>query len=164
MPKEIPDVSRISTPNRIVSGDVTDEYLRTATPGQGLITYDDSYDISIHQAEVSFSKWLYGTFGGDIKLLNEVNAQMIKTADYFWNNKLWDLKTATTEKAANSAIRHGLQQIRDNPGGIFLDYRGRNIDLDVLASVIEKRLRWRKDTSAVDIMIILDNGIRVWRY
>lgn len=164
MPKEMPDVSRISAPTRVVSGDVTDEYLRTATPGQGLITYDASYDISIHQAEVSFSKWLYDTFGGDIKLLNEVNAQMIKTADYFWNNKLWDLKTATTEKAANSAIRHGLQQIRDNPGGIFLDYRGKNIDLDVLASVIEKRLRWRKDTSAVDIMIILDNGIRVWRY
>ena len=162
--KGIPDVSKISVPTKAASGDVTDEYLRSARPGKGEVVYDAGYDMSLHQAEVRFSGWLHDTFGGDIKLLNEINAQKIKTADYLWNHKLWDLKTATTEKAANSAIRHGLKQIRDNPGGIFLDYRGVNIDLNELASVIKKRLQWRKDTYPVDIMIILDDGVHVWRY
>lgn len=158
------EVSGASMPTKIVSKDVTSEYLRAATPGQGAITYDAGYDMGLHSAEVSFSQWLHDTFGGDIRMLNEVNAQMVKTADYLWKNRLWDLKTVTTEKAANAAIRRGLQQIRDDPGGIFLDYRGVNIDLGILASVIEKRLQWRKDTSVIDIMIILDDDIRVWRY
>lgn len=144
--------------------DVTGEYLRAAAPGQGTITYECGYDPGLHQAEVRFAQWLHNTLGGPIELLNEVNLQNRKTADYLWNHKLWDLKTATTERAANSAIRHGLQQIRENPGGIFLDYRGADIDLGLLAAVVSKRLQWRKDPSAVDIMVVLKKGIHVWRY
>lgn len=163
--EEIPDVSTTSAPRRQAEPiDVTKEYLKAATPGVGSVTYDDEYDMQRHQVEVSFSKWLYSTFGGDVRLLNEINEQKVKTADYLWKEKLWDLKTATTEKAANAALRHGLQQIRENPGGIFLDYRGVNIDLNALKVVIEKRLLWRKDATAIDIMIVLDDGIRVWRY
>lgn len=154
----------MSTSEKAKFRDVTDEYLHAAVPGQGIVTYEAGYDKALHQTEIGFSKWLHGTFGGNLKLLNEINAQMVKTADYLWNNKLWDLKTVTTEKAANSAIRHGLQQIRDDPGGIFLDYRGTDIDLNTLAAVIEKRLQWRRDASTVDIMVILTDSVHVWRY
>ncbi len=88
-----------------------------------------------------------------------------KRPDYLWNGKLWDLKTATTEKSANSAIRHGLRQIWNNPGGIILDYRGKQIDLSVLQNVIQKRLWWTENYPGMDIMVVLgDDDVRVWRY
>lgn len=97
----------------IISGmerqDVTSEYFQTATQGQGLIIYDEKYDIDSHQEEVKMARWIHNTFGGDIRLLTEINEQMIKTADFLWREKLWDLKTVTTEKAANFAIRKGLK-------------------------------------------------------
>ena len=108
--------------------------------------------------------WLHNAFGGDITLLTEINEQMVKTADFLWRGKLWDLKTVTTEKAANFAVRKGLKQIRENPGGIILDYRGNAVDLSKLAEVIAKRLQWRHDLTVIDIIRILDDGTRVWRY
>lgn len=45
-----------------------------------------------------------------------------------------------------------------------MDYRGADIDLDILASVIEKRVQWRRNMEAVDIMIVLNGDVRVWRY
>lgn len=144
--------------------DVTQEYLDAATPGQGTITYDTDFDQSRHQAEVSFSKWLHKMFGGDIHLLDEVNKDKVQTPDYIWRGKLWDLKTATTEKAADAAIRHGLKQINRNPGGIFLDYRGRVIDLINLQSIITSRMR-HSNADSVDIMVILSDEIaKVFRY
>lgn len=144
--------------------DVTKEYYCSAAPGKGAVTYGAGYKLDIHRNEMMAAEWLRDTFGGDIRLLTEVNEQMVKTADYLWREKLWDLKTVTTEKAANFAIRKGLKQIRENPGGIILDYRGANIDLNILASVIGKRFQWRRNPSTVDVMIIQDDGVLVWRY
>ena len=144
--------------------DVTQEYLNAATPGQGSVTYDDAFDKDRHQAEVSFSKWLHKMFGGDLHLLDEVNQDKVQTPDYVWRGKLWDLKTVSTEKAADAAIRHGLKQINENPGGIFLDYRGREIDLSKLQSVIDSRMRHSK-AGSVDIMAVLsDTLVKVLRY
>lgn len=152
-------------PVRLASGDVTEEYLRMAVPGQGSITCETGYDMQLHQAEVEFSKWLHSMFGGNIQLLTEANQDKISTADYLWRGKLWDLKTASTEKSANSAIRHGLKQIFDNPGGIILDYRGKQIDLALLDEIIRKRLWWCENHPSIDIMIVLgDRDVQVWRY
>ena len=144
--------------------DVTQGYLDTATPGKGTITYDTDFDQSRHQAEVNFSKWLHKMFGGDIHLLDEVNKDKVQTPDYIWHGKLWDSKTATTVKAADAAIRHGLKQINRNPGGIFLDYRGRMIDLGKLQSIITSRMR-HSNADSVDIVVILSDEIaKVFRY
>ena len=150
---------------RIASGDVTEEYLSTATPGQGAITYDDGYDIQRHQAEVSFSKWLHDTFGGDIRLLNESTVEGEKRADYLWREHLWDLKDASSEKAANTAIKRGLSQIKPNPGGIILNYGEQEINLEVLLEVIDKRMQWLKGGTSVDIMLVLKGGeVKILRY
>lgn len=164
-PKETPKVSKTAAPRRTVTPrDVTKEYLEAATPGQGAVTCDDSYNIKLHETEISFSKWLHNTFGGDIRLLEEINQDKISTPDYLWNGKAWDLKTASTEKSADAAIRHGLRQIKENPGGIFLDYRGKKIDKAVLESVINSRMRHSR-LELVDIMAILDdNTVMVFRY
>lgn len=125
-------VSKTFAPRNIPAPeDVTEEYLSLATPGQGRVTYEDGYDKSLHQGEIIFSEWLFKTFGGDIRLLTEINRDKISTPDYLWRDREWDLKTTSTEKSADAAIRHGLKQIRRNPGGIFLDYRGKVIDTSV---------------------------------
>lgn len=158
-------MGKASTPLPLRVENVTEEYLRTATPGQGAITYDPGYDVQRHQAEVKFSKWLHRTFGGDIQLLNESTIEGEKRADYLWRDHLWDLKDVSSEKAANTAIKRGLSQIKQNPGGIILNYGEQEITPNVLLDVIDKRMQWLKDGSSVDIMIVLkDRLMKILRY
>ena len=78
---------------------------------------------------------------------------------------MWDLKTASTEKAANTAIKRGLQQIRPNPGGIILDYKDIEISMDLLKQVIDKRMEWLSEGETVDIMIVRNGEVvKVLRY
>lgn len=144
--------------------EVQAEYQKKAKPKQGTITYDDGYNTENHKDEVLFANWLHNEFGGDIKLLNERPKDKVKMPDYIWNGKLWDLKTASTEKSANGLIRKGLKQIESNPGGIFLNYGNRKISIDALLGVIQERMQWYKGES-LDIMII-QNGkvVKVLRY
>lgn len=147
-----------------IYSDVLDEYIRNATPGIGSITYDDGYSLSKHVNEVTTAKWLQETFGGDIKLLNESSVPDEKKADYLWKNRLWDLKNTSTSKAADSALRSGLKQIIDNPGGIILDYGTNNIILDEVLRVVESRMK-RGKYKIVDIMIVSDGkAIKIMRY
>jgi len=144
---------------------VTTEYLKAATPGNGTITYDAGYKIGGHRNEITIAKWLLDTFGGDITLLTESTKAGEKSADYLWNGKLWDLKSVTTEKAANTAIKRGLVQIKSNPGGIILDYAEMNISMEYLQAVIDKRMQWLAEGSGADIMIVSqDKCIKILRY
>lgn len=154
----------------IVSGgqmgrDVLKEYLENASPGQGSIAYDVDYKKDKHKDEIKFANWLHDHLGGDIRLLNESTVQRQKMPDYLWNGKLWDLKTVTTEKAANTAIKRGLEQIKSNPGGVVLNYGGYDISLAELQQVIDKRMQWLSDGGKADILVI-KNGemVRALRY
>lgn len=149
----------------ITGEDVSAEYAEQATPGEGTITQDDGYDTSRHTEETKIAEWLRSKFGGDIRLLNESKVDHEKRADLLWRGKLWDLKTASTEKAANTAIKRGLQQIRPNPGGIILDYKDIEISMDLLKQVIDKRMEWLSKGEAVDIMIVRNGEVvKVLRY
>lgn len=144
--------------------DVTEEYKNRATPGEGSLTYDDSYNSKAHKEEIAFAQWLHNKMGGDIHLLNEQNQNHVKTSDYIWNSKLWDLKSLSSEKAANSALRKGINQISGNPGGVMLDCRKFNVEEKTLLGIIEKRMKWHRDIE-VDIMIVKsESDIRVIRY
>ena len=144
--------------------DVKDLYDRIATPGKGIISRDDGYNIYTHKPEIEFADWLHSYYGGDIRLLNEINQDKVPTPDYLWNNRLWDLKSVTTEKAANSAIRKGLKQIAGNPGGVILDYGDTDISWEMLQSVIDKRMHWYCGT-AIDIMVVNKKKVvKVMRY
>lgn len=145
--------------------DVLEEYRRTAKPGEGSITYDEGYNRTRHADEIKTAQWLHDHLGGDIVLLNESNIQGQKMPDYLWRNSYWDLKTLSSEKAANSAIRHGLQQIRNNPGGLILDVGDLDVSLDKLNAVIEKRMQWNQTKTAVDIMVVRKGKpIEILRY
>ena len=144
--------------------EVQDEYASKATPGIGNITFDDGYNKKIHNQEISFADWLHNYYGGNIHLLSEANSNKVKSPDYIWNSKYWDLKTTTTEKAANSALRKGLKQIEDNPGGIMLDYGKCDISIENLIDVIEKRMKWYTGET-IDIMIIRNGDVaKILRY
>jgi len=149
----------------IAGEDVSAEYAERATPGEGTITQDDGYDTDRHTEETKIAEWLRSKFGGDIRLLNESKVDHEKRADLLWRGKLWDLKTASTEKAANTAIKRGLQQIRPNPGGIILDYKDIEISMDLLKQVIDKRMEWLSEGETVDIMIVRNGEVvKVLRY
>ena len=79
--------------------------------------FPDDYNRSTHKSEIKVAEWLLENFGGDIRLLSESKKQGVKTPDYDWKGKFWDLKEISTNAAADSAIRKGLKQISSNPGG-----------------------------------------------
>lgn len=134
--------------------DVLEEYLRTAKPGQGAIIYAEGYDHARHAAEIKTAQWLHDHLGGDIELLTEVNEDHRKTADYLWRNRLWDLKNTTSEKAVNSALRHGIKQIEENPGGIILNFGDKEPNIDKLWQIATKRLGWYNPSGQYDILVL----------
>ena len=139
--------------------DVLDEYVRGKIPGQGTITFDEGYDRALHVNEIKIAQWLHDHLGGDIVLLNEVNEDHQKTADYLWRGKLWDLKSTSTEKAANSAIRHGIKQIEKNPGGIILDFGDAVPVQETLWDIVTKRMGWYPPNGQYDILVIANGEL-----
>lgn len=133
-------------------------YLSDATPGRGTINVQEGYDPKTHEEELVFSKWIHKTFGGDIVLQVERNQDHVMTADYLWNGALWDLKSASTAKAADSAIRKGIHQIEDNPGGVFLDYGENRVSIEEVKEVVANRLR-RSSKEDVDVIIVMAGKI-----
>ena len=98
--------------------DVTKKYLDSAKPRMGKVRYERGYHIKGHKAEIEVANQLRNQFGGKIVLLKEANAQGKKTPDYLWRGKQWELKSISTAKAADMAIRSGVKQIKGKPGGV----------------------------------------------
>lgn len=85
---ETPLPNKVHIPGDIPMQSVLPEYLRTASPGVGSITYDTGYDMVRHADEVKTAQWLHDHLGGNIVLLNEVNNYKAMTPDYIWNGKI----------------------------------------------------------------------------
>ena len=138
--------------------DITDKYTNKNKPSTGKLVYDKDYDVNKNVEEVEIAKWIHENIGGNIKLLTAVNEQNKKTADYLWNGKLWDLKSITTEKSADSSIRKGVKQIVDNPGGIILLFNGEKLDINLLKDKIIYRIR-RSMSSGMEVLVLHDMKI-----
>lgn len=142
--------------------EVMQEYQENSTPGEGNITFDVGYRADLHKNEIEFANWLHSYYGGEIHMVNESKTDGVKTADYIWNGKLWDLKTVNTEKSANTAIKRGIKQIESNPGGIMLNYGSNNVSIKEVVNTVNKRMRWYKDKH-LDVMIICNNEVKTIR-
>lgn len=132
--------------------DVTDEYIKVATPKIGTVIYDDEYRVSKHKDEIKTANWLLTTFGGNIRLLAESTIRNQNTPDYLWNGKYWELKSTHSINGADKLLQHAIKQIRDNPGGVILDLLD---DLDI--SKLEKQLVGRflrSELYTLDIMLL----------
>ena len=143
---------------------VMPEYLRNASPGIGTVSYDPGYNENSHADEIKAAQWLHKNFGGNIVLLNESDIEGEKRADFLWNDQLWDLKSTTTAKAADSAIRKGLKQINENPGGIILDYGRNAVSLDELQKIIDSRMLRGSGNDADVIVIKNGQAVKILRY
>lgn len=142
--------------------DVKYLYETQMNPGRGKISYPSGYNSNDHAAEVKMADWLIKNFGGDIEILNEQNLPNKKTPDYLWNGKSWDLKTISTEKAADSAIRHGLKQIKGNSGGLVLDFTKDVMDEEKLISIIDRRMS-RGFEGTTDILVVFQSMLYLVR-
>ena len=109
------------------------------------------------------SAWLYKTFGGKITLLKESPERDVKTPDYLWNGKKWELKSAHSINGADKSLQHAIKQIQDNPGGVILDILG---ELDI--QKLERQLLGRFLRSNIDVLdvMLLSNGdlLKMLRY
>lgn len=144
--------------------DVLEEYQRNAKPGAGTLTYGEGYRISHHAEEIKTAQWLHENLGGDIVLLAEDGGLYEKTPDFLWRGKGWELKTTTTEKSADSALRNALKQILENPGGVILDYGDNEVSIQDIGKIVIRRLE-RQEKCTADILI-LNHGkiVRAIRY
>lgn len=133
--------------------DVLAEYLSNAQPGTGTVTYEDGYHVSHHGEEIKTAQWLHENLGGDIVLLTEDGGLYEKTPDFLWRGKGWELKTTTTEKSADSALRSALKQILENPGGVILDYGNNTISISDIEGIVARRLE-RQEKCTADILIL----------
>ena len=136
--------------------DVTKKYLDSAKRRMGKVRYERGYHIKGHKAEIEVANQLRDQFGGKIVLLKEANAQGKKTPDYLWRGKQWELKSISTAKAADSAVRSAIKQIGSNPGGIILQCDD-TINADELKRVVDLRAL-RKQDFGFDIIALNGSG------
>lgn len=153
--KEIPEMPKeTAARRRVKSIDVTREYLKSATPGQGTVTYDEGYKAGKHRSEIKISEWIYNTFGGDIHILDDRGYADV-SPDYQWNGKLWELKEPSTKTSTDNAVKKALKQIYKNPGGLILDYGDHEISVEIL-EVIRRRIERSgiSEVSEVDVIFL----------
>ncbi len=145
--------------------DVTEEYLSEARPGAGSVLREPLYDDSLHEEEIAMANWILKELGGDITLVKEAgNSYAVNKPDYIWHDHYWELKSLSSPKAVDSALRKAVRQIHDRPGGVILDFGKNTITISSVESAIKSRLeavcRFRVD------IIIVNKGklVKVLRY
>lgn len=132
---------KYGSPVKRPATDVTDKYIRSAKPGKGKVTFDENSERSESKDEVKIARWLRDTFGGDVHVRKaQDKSEGIKYCDYIWKSKYWDLKSPREPKSPDDLIKHGLRQIKKNPGGIILDYQCDEFDLDRVINGAKRRM------------------------
>lgn len=148
-------ISKYNTQKKATAKDVTEQYIKSAKK-TGKIRYESGYKKGTHKAEIEAAEILHSTFGGKIILLKESNAHGEKTPDYLWNRKLWEQKSISSSKAADSALRVGMKQIHGNAGGVVLSCAD-GIDYQDLILRMDDRALRGKLTYQFDV-VALKNG------
>ena len=150
--------------------DVSQEYVDKSMPGIGEKDYEDGYFDDPNKdntEELNMQDWLYDTFGGDIRALNDTGD--VLCPDYCWRNKLWDLKTLKTgkENTVEKRLGHGIKQIflspRDNAaGGLIVDYSLSPIQFDDAVRISIEKAR-KKAKGDFDLIVKKDEEYSIFR-
>lgn len=155
--------SILQRPNRKEVLDVTNEYMLSAIPAQGSVTYDEGYEIGKHRDEIKMSDWLFKTFGGKIKLLKESGIKNHKTPDYLWNDKYWELKCARSISGADKLLQRAVKQIQKPYGGVIVNML-EDFDTAELEQQLVRRIA-RSSIENLDIMILAKGElVKIFRY
>lgn len=136
--------------------DVTKKYIDSTKPRMGKVRYENGYRIKGHKTEIEVANQLIDQFGGKIVLLKEANTQGTKTPDYLWRGKQWELKSISTAKAADMAIRSGVKQIKGKPGGVVLQCAD-VVNIDDMVRTVDARAL-RNIMFDFDVIAMRENG------
>ena len=144
--------------------DVTEQYKQNAAPETGILAFQDGYEMGSHSDEIETARWLHKTFGGNLILLKERQKQGVKTADYLWNDRLWERKGISSNKydTVDKRIRKALGQILDRRGGMILDFSASGLKMEKILSYTIKSLKERVQ-GQTDIIIKQGSTYRVLR-
>lgn len=134
------------------------KYIFTPKTKKSSLIIDDGYKVNDHKEELAAARIILTEFGGKLHVLQETGKFAEKTPDYEWNGMFWDLKCISSEKAADSAIRHGRKQIIANPGGIILKCMRLDFDMEKLKRIIKSRLSRYNDVKT-SIIVISGNAV-----
>lgn len=136
--------------------DVTEKYFKNAKPGAGKITYDKNYDFNDEEDETKIARWLKSTFGGDVHIRQEIDETEGKSyCDYYWRGKCWELKTKSNLTSPETTIKKALNQIKKTPGGIILNFKSDEFDLERVLNWVRRRM---KSSGFNADLMILHNG------
>lgn len=132
--------------------DITKSFLKNKKPGQGKITFSPEYDIKNHKNEIKIAYWILKKFGGNIHLIKEVDEDKVKTPDFIWNGKWWELKSPSTINAISSKVGKGISQMKNRPeikpGGLIIDLQDNNkLSKNQIRSGIERKMNYDCDIS-----------------
>lgn len=154
----VPEVGKVSSSHVVrTTENVTEEYVKSARPGEGSISYADGYKIKGHQDEVDTANWLHQTFGGDVILLTESSERGVKMPDYIWRKAKWELKSVHSVNGADKSLQHAIKQIQDDPGGVILNLL-EELDMPTVERQILGRFL-RSDIQMLDVMILYKGNI-----
>ena len=135
---------------------VTYVYKAKAKPTTKEMAFEVGYKHKAHDAEIDTAEQLLSVYGGEILLRKENGGEGVYTPDYLWNGKDWEQKTISTVKASEKAVRHGLKQIANNPGGLVITKGNAEIDTAQLVATIAKRIN-QGAVKKLDV-IIMESG------
>lgn len=135
-----------------VGEDVTKEYLQNASSREGRFIKEKGF--VDQNGEEACAEWLYSVFGGDITLREDSRTDNVLSPDFLWRGKLWDLKSPKSKNKSpiNKRIKHGLEQIKSNPGGLIIDYSRTPLTWRESISMTERIMRDRK-IKEIDLII-----------
>lgn len=137
--------------------DVSKKYTKTARPRMGKVRYENGYRTKDHKTEINVANQICEQFGGKIVLLKESATPGVKKPDILWRGKEWEIKSISTAKAADSALRKAIKQIQGNPGGVILDVAD-GVDAQQLIAILDARAT-RSKTFSADIITIKDGRL-----
>lgn len=143
--------------------DVTKKYIDSAKPRMGKVRYENGYRFKNHKEEINVANQIRELFGGKIVLLKESQTPGIKMPDMLWKGKQWEIKSISTEKAADSALRKAIKQIHGNQGGVIFDVAD-GIDKQKLIDVLDARATRSKSFNADIIALHNESVLFVRRY
>ena len=140
--------------------DVTREYREFSEPGSGVITREHGMKQSVKQHEIDVAKTLRDTIGGSVTHID--NAGRVSKRDLIWQNKTWEVKRASTVKAAKERVKTGMTQIKETGGNLIVDLWDDDFEASI-DSALEGVRRYAPDYP-VDIIFMQKGKInRIWR-
>lgn len=134
--------------NKVVNYiDVTDEWINSATPNSHTVE-DLSYWIidgikycvdgksivlDYSENEKECAEWLENTFGGEIYMCPRVNyPKNIETADYLWNNELWDKKGMSNSTSIKRAFDNAIKNHQEQAHNFIVDLTDSNLSNEIV--------------------------------